>query len=439
MGSGSLHWILLSDPNLVPQTIASVFEIRETPGRPVLEILANALREKTILLILDNCEHVLDACVGLTVALLTNCPNLRILATSREVLNLTGEATYQMPSLSMPAQDDTPFAQLTEYESVRLFSERATLALASFTLTNQNAQTVIDICCKVDGIPLAIELAAARVNMLQVTEILEQLQSSFALLSTDNHMILSRHQTLQASLDWSWGLLTEAEQRFMCQLAVFAGGWTLEAAQAICDGDPLGLTSALVKKSLIVVDQQAGRTRYRFHEIVRQYARQKLIEAGEEESIRTRHLKYFLQLSEDAEPALKGPTQMEEWLTRLNEERDNLRTALGWADKTDLETGLYISGRLQGFWENLNVDEGTRWMTEFLRRPELNRYPRAKAKALYALGVLLLWSQEFAQATKVAQESLNAVSRLWRPAGRSGCPDPAGIRFTISGQTGIGR
>ena len=396
----------LSDPGLVPQTIASVFDIRETPGRPVLELLTNVLQKKRILLILDNCEHLLEACVQLAVALLASCPNLKILATSREVLNITGEAVYQMPSLSMPAENGASLEQLSEYESVRLFIDRAALALASFTLTKENARSVIDICRKVDGIPLAIELAAAQVHMLQVTEILEQLQRSFAFLFTDDRLALSRHQTLQASLDWSWGLLTESEQRFMRQLTVFAGGWTLDAAQVICDGDVLTLTSALVKKSLIVVDQASGRaTRYRFHEIVRQYARQKLVESGEEDAVRTRHLTYFLKLSKQIEIGLQGAQQME-WFAQANDERDNLRAALEHASKTDTEAGLYLSGLLHSFWESINLREGRHWLTTFIERQESKDFPHAKAKALYTLGVLQIWSQEFTQAASIAQECL---------------------------------
>jgi predicted ATPase/DNA-binding SARP family transcriptional activator len=397
----------LSDPSLVPQTVAAIFEIRESNDRSVNELLINRLHEKTTLLILDNCEHVVEACAQFATTLLSNCPKLKILATSREVLNVAGEATYRTPSLSTPEQDEMSLQELTEYESIRLFKERAALADSSFTLTQENASAVIDICRKVDGIPLAIELASAHVNMLQISEILNQLQGSFALLSTDNRTASLRQQTLQASVDWSWGLLNEAEQTFMRQLSVFAGGWTLESAAAVCDGDVLSLTQALVKKSLIVVDQGSGRmTRYRFHEIVRQYTREKLIEASEEDKVRTRHLKYFLQLTGEAELSLKGPAQIEVWMARLNEERDNLRTALRWADKTDLEAGLYISGRLQGFWESLNVDEGARWITKFIEKPESNEYQHAKAKALYALGVLLLWSEKFAPATLVAEECL---------------------------------
>ena len=397
----------LSDPLLVPQTVAVAFDIREEPARPIIEILMNVLREKTTLLILDNCEHLLDACAQLITSLLINCPNLKVLATSREILNVAGEATYSVPSLSMPEQETEFIEKLAEYEAIRLFTERAALTLSSFALTNENAQTVVDICHGVDGIPLAIELAAARVNILQVKEILKQLQNSFALLSSDGQTTLPRQRTLQASMDWSWGLLSEAEQIFLRQLSVFAGGWTLESAQAVCDGDVLGLTSALVKKSLIVVNQETGReTRYRFHEIVRQYAHEKLVESGEEENIQTRHLKYFLQLSEQAETALRGPMQVK-WYERLNDERDNIRAALEWAAKIDVEAGLYIAGRLNAFWEGYDIREGERWLEEFIQKPESKSYPRAKAKALLAQGLFLNWFERIAEARAATQECLD--------------------------------
>ena len=400
----------LAEADLVPQTVASVFDLREAPGRPVVDVLTSLLREKTALLILDNCEHVVEACAELVLHLLTGCPNLKVLATSREVLNVTGEAVYQMPSLSMPGEDEASIEQLTGYESVRLFVDRAALALASFRLTNENARAVLEVCRKVDGIPLAIELAAAQVYLLQVTEILSQLQSSFDVLSTESRMAPSRHQTLQASLDWSWGLLTEAEQRFVRQLAVFAGGWTLEAAQAIYEEDTpqagVNLTSALVRKSLIVVDQHPGQmTRYRFHEIVRQYARARLVEAGEEDAVRARHLKYFLDLSRQIEPGLQGSAQME-WFTRASSERDNLRAALEYASKTDTEAGLYLSGLLHSLWESFNLGEGARWLARFIQSPEANNFPLAKAKALYTLSMLQTWAQDFKQAASIAQECL---------------------------------
>lgn len=400
----------LSDPDLVPQTIASVFDIRETPERPVIEILENFLKEKTALLILDNCEHLLDACAELTTTLLQSCPNIKVLATSREVLHVTGEATYQMPSLSLPKQDEVSLEVLTQYESVRLFSERAALALSSFALTSNNAKTVMDICRKVDGIPLAIELAAARINILQVEEILKQLNDSFDLLANDSRTTSAHHQTIQASMDWSWKLLDASEQTFLQQLSVFAGGWTLEAAQSVCDGDVIGLTNALAKKSLIVVKQATGgETRYRFHEIVRQYVQGKLKESGEETNILNRHLKYYLEFSEQIESGLYGPEHAQ-WFARTNDERDNIRIALQHALIVDVEAGLYISGRLQVFWDNSDHREGQQWLAAFLQKPDSKEYPSARGRALLAQGWLLAWLEQFAQTRSIAQECLD-ISR----------------------------
>jgi len=277
-----VHLDSLADPGLVPQTVASVFDIREgSSDQPLVERLIFSLSAKTTLLILDNCEHLLDACAQLTIALLQGCPNLKVLVTSREVLKVEGEAIYYLPTLAIP-EDNMSLEALNGYEAIRLFTERAALSLSAFNLTQENAKTITDICRRVDGIPLAIELAASRVNLLQVEEIFKQLNHVFALLTSGGRNNLPRHQTLQASMDWSWGLLSEAEQIFMQQLSVFAGGWTLESSQAVCDGEILSLTDALVKKSLIVVDQRPGsETRYRFHEIVHQYAHQKLVESDE--------------------------------------------------------------------------------------------------------------------------------------------------------------
>ena len=403
----------LSDPALVAQTVASVFNIKESPDYPITEILKNFLREKTILLLLDNCEHVLEGCAQLIKALLTSCPNIKVLATSRETLNIAGEAIYYMPALSLPDQYNASLETLAEYEAIKLFTERAMLAFSSFTLTKENAQTVANICRRVDGIPLAIELAAARVNILQVDAILKQLVNSFSLLASNSRIASQRHQTLRASMHWSWGLLSEAEQTLLQQLSVFAGGWLLESAQAICDGDALDLTSALVKKSLIIVDRKSeGETRYDFHEIVRQYMRERLYESGEEKATRTRHLQFFLQLSEQAEPALRGPTQVK-WMSRLHDERDNIRAALEWADKTDVEAGLYLSSRLNIFWELFDIREGAHWLEVFIQKTESKAYTFARAKALCALGTIKNWLERLAEAQSVAQESLE----LYRSCG----------------------
>jgi predicted ATPase len=396
----------VSDPGLVSETVASVFDIREGAGRPVIEILMNVLRKKTALLILDNCEHLLDSCAQLAMSLLTNCPNLKILTTSREILNIKGEATYYLPSLSIPEDNKLSAEQLTEHESIRLFMERAALALSSFQWTKENTQTVVEICRRVDGIPLAIELAAARVNILQVQEILKQLNDSFDLLANSSRGILRRQETLQASMDWSWGLLAESEQRFLRQLSIFAGGWTLESAQAICEGEALNLISSLVKKSLMMVDQKVeGETRYRFHEIVRQYARERLLESGEEERTRTRHLQFFLQLCEQAEPALRGPGQAK-WFSWLFAESDNLRAALAWAEQTDVQAGLSILGGLLRYWQTLNVREGARWLSAFLQKPETHTYPNLRAKALYTYGRIMIDLQQFEASHSAAEECL---------------------------------
>ena len=408
----------LSDPVLIPTTVASVFDIRESHDRPIIEILINVLREKTTLLILDNCEHLLDACAQLIKTLLQNCPNLKILVTSREVLGISGEAIYYLPSLSIPEQQNDSIEKLIEYEAIQLFTERAALAHSSFILTRENAETIVDICHRLNGIPLAIELAAAHVNMLQVKEIRKQLEYSFSMLTSDSHFTIQRHQTLRASIDWSWGLLRQAEQIFLRQLSVFAGGWTLESAQVVCDGDAFDLIGTLIKKSLIMVDHEAEHeTRYRFHEIIHQYARAKLVEVGEEENVRNRHLKYFLQFSEQAETELRGPDQIK-WYARLNDERDNIRTALRQAaQNNDVEAGLYLSGRLKRFWESFDLKEGARWLTEFTERPESKTFHRARAKALYAQVDLLVWMLQIERAHSAAQECL----KLYRS-----CRDPYG-------------
>ena len=397
----------LSDPALVPQTVAAVFEIRGESDRSIIDALINRLREKNILLILDNCEHLLTACTQFLKTLIQSCRSLKILATSREIMDVEGEATFYLPPLSTPKNDDLLLEKLNEYASIRLFAERAALALPSFALTGENAKPIVEICHRVDGIPLAIELAAARVNVLQVEEILEQLQASFDSPANGSQSVLPRHQTLQLSMDWSWGLLDESEQVFLRQLSVFAGGWTLESSFAVCNGNVMGLSSALAKKSLLVVGQAAGHmTRYRLHEIVRQYAREKLAESGEEETIRTRHLNCFLSLSEQAILAWQGSSQLV-WLGRVMDDRDNFRAALERAVQTkDVESGLYLSGRLEYLWMNLDMQEGMHWLNYFLQDPQSNNYPHARAQALLTQGELLNGLNRLSDEYQVFQECL---------------------------------
>ena len=353
----------LDDEDLVPQTVASLLGISEHPDQAMVQTLMDELRHRNLLLILDNCEHLLDACAELAESLLKGCPKLKILATSRDILRLEGEASFYVPPLSTPqTQDTTPFEELLTAEAVQLFAERAALAASGFKITQQNIETVIRICNRLDGIPLAIELAAARVDILSLEEILKQLERSFDLLASDRRSVLPRHQTMRTSIDWGWNLLTDSERLFLRQISVFVGGWTLHAARAVSAGDVLGLTSTLLKKSFVVVQQQTGdETRYRFHEVVRAYAQEKLVEAGEEQTIRDRHLEYVLDLVRQLDPALHELDQ-DLWLERLFYERDNIRAALGWAAKTNVRAGLYLSERLRTFWENYDLREEARWL-----------------------------------------------------------------------------
>jgi predicted ATPase/DNA-binding XRE family transcriptional regulator len=399
----------LTDPALVPATVAAVFDIREgSSDRPLVERLIYSLQAKKTLLILDNCEHLLDACAQLIKDLLTHCPNLKVLTTSREIVGLEGEAVYFVPPLSAPAsQNLDSLERLAQYESIQLFIHRAQLTQSHFSMTKENAPFLVQICQRLDGIPLAIELAAAYVDILQLKEMLKQLNQQFDLLVGNRRSVNPRQQTMRASVDWSWELLSKEEQKFMAQLSVFAGGWTLESAQAVCDGNVLNLMSALVKKSLILVERTPQQEiRYRFHEVVLQFAIEKLVNFGEEEIIRTRHLNYFLSLSEQAESAFRGPTQVE-WMAGLHEERDNIRAALNWADKTKVEAGLYLSGRLHDFWENFDLMEGEQWLAKFVQKPESKAYHHARGNALYAQARCLFWLQRFDEAHKVAKECLD--------------------------------
>jgi predicted ATPase len=400
----------------LPQTVASVFGIVTQSTRSHTELLINFLRPKTALLILDNCEHLLDACAHVADTLLKHCPQLKILATSREALGILGEIVYHMPSLELPDIQKT-LEKFREYESVRLFEERARLAQPDFQLTMENASAVAQICSRLDGIPLGIELAAARVNLLSTVQIAARLDDRFNLLTGGSRTALPRQQTLRASIDWSWNLLANPERGLLRRLTVFAGGWTLEAAESVCSAEGSiesqevsELMTQLVAKSLVIANRQPGsERRFHLHETIRQYAQEKLIEAGEQENIRRQHLKYFLDLSGLAEPALRGPHQME-WYNRLIDERDNLRAALEHASTADLEAGLLLSARLIDYWIDFDLREGLRWSTELIQKTESQTFPQARAKALIAQGYIL-WSMQQVEAIRSIAEQCLAVFR----------------------------
>ena len=413
----------ISDPALVPQTVAKLFNVVEQAEESLTEKLIRVLRTKTVLLILDNCEHLLDACAQLADALLRNCPDLKILVTSREPLTITGEAQYHVPPLGLP-----DFQQILEkllgYEAVQLFEERARLVQEHFFLTMENASSVTHICHRLDGIPLAIELAAARVDAFSTEQIAAQLHESFSLLTGGSRTALPRQQTLRASIDWSWDLLSEYEQALLRRLAVFAGGWTLDAAEAVCSGDGLEpprafeLMTQLVAKSLVVINQESGREkRFRLLEMIREHALERLIAAGEEQRLKEKHLNYYLKFSEDVEYGLMGPDQIE-LLARTIDERDNLRAALEYcARKGEVQAGLELSGRLRNFWEAYDMREGGRWLAEFLLNPRSKDYPLARAKALFAYGWCLQVFQRFDEARLAGEEALELCRANGDPYG----------------------
>ena len=343
----------LSEEVLVPKAVAEALKVPERPGEPLSDTLSEALRDRQLLLILDNCEHLLEATARLVDLLLDSCPRLRILATSREGLGVEGEIRWVVPSLSVPEQGRRTLSseELEAYESVRLFVERARGRDPSLSLSPHNARAVAEICKRLEGIPLAIELAAARVGTLSLEQIAQRLEDSLKLLRGGSKTQMAKQRTLRGALDWSYELLSEDEKKLFKRLSVFAGGWTLEAAEAVGVGggveedNILDLLSGLVEKSLVVArERQESGVRYRMLEPVRQYAREKLEEHGEGEEARLRHATFFLTLAKEAEPRLQGPEDTM-WLERLESEHDNMRAALSWAlESEEAELALRLGG-----------------------------------------------------------------------------------------------
>ncbi len=349
----------LNDPSLLWQTIASTLGINEEPGKPIADTLRTALKDRTILFVIDNCEHLIDECAKVVDALLRSCANLRVMTTSREALGVGGEVSFKVPSLTVPSNDpDITASQLLTYSSGRLFVERATHANPSFELTDTNALPVAQICRRLDGIPLALELAAARIKSLAADQIAARLDDRFRLLTGGSRTVLPRQQTLRAAIDWSYNLLSSQEKILLLRLAVFSGGWTLEASEKVCSGgeieefEVLDLITQLVDKSLVTYDDKRLEPRYRFLETVRQYSREKLLETDEGSSLRRNHTNYFSELSREAALHFGGPDQVQ-WLKKIEAEHDNIRAALEWShsDPDSILSGLKLATYLHRFWE----------------------------------------------------------------------------------------
>lgn len=402
----------------------------EQHGPYPLDTLAATLRSRRLLLLLDNCEHVALACAHVVKGLLAACPDLHILATSSESLGLPGEITWPLPPLCIPdlpdneermAQREGSPAEAAEYigriaqcESVRLFVERATATWPTFTLHAGNALAVARICRQLDGMPLAIELAAVWVRLLTPDQIAERLDDSLSLL-TRGDSTLPRHRTLRAMLDWSYDLLNPAEQKLLCRLSVFTGGFTLPAAESICVGTPirtneiLDLLSALADKSLVAASnlETQREARYTLLETVRQYAAEKLAATGEAGAVRQAHLDYFREMALRGEAALRGPQQVT-WIQCLEAEHDNLRTALAWGSTHDVAAALTLAGDLSPFWEIRNyLSEGRKWLERVLAAAEDLAPTMAMAWGLFNVGVLTILQQDLVGARHYLEASFS--------------------------------
>ncbi len=456
----------LSEPALVPHAVASAFDVREQPGLPVLDTLVDVLRPRRCLLVLDNCEHLVNACALVAERLLHGCPGLSLLTTSREPLGFSGETVWRVPPLSVPTTADVQTSQLlfrstslnSQHEAVRLFLERARSVSATFGLTEQNAPAVAQICRKLDGIPLAIELAAPLVRGLSPEQIIARLDDRLRLLTDGSRTASRRHQTLLGAIDWSYDLLTDQERLLFRRLSVFSGGWSLEAAETVCAGDGiepesvLRLLLHLVDKSLVVADDQTTRgnavsvVRYRLMESLRQYGADKLRGMREDAAVHERHLAWCLGLAEVDASHVRGPIDVLR-VTRLEAEHDNLRVALGWSLKAEASesaglaglkaeasesaglAGLRLAAALWEFWWiHSHLSEGRRWLQDAISivgcPTDAGRHTRAQA--LVGAGVLAGAQREYEQAVALCEEGL----ALLEP---SEDPLHASMAFTVRG------
>ncbi|MGB8645888.1 MAG: tetratricopeptide repeat protein, partial [Anaerolineae bacterium] len=438
-------WVELGsvmDPEIVPKAVAKTLGIAETINQSLTETIAESIGARPLLLILDNCEHLIAATAQLAEHLLLVCPHLVMMATSREPLNIPGEQVWHAPTLSIPPVGPATVAEtLLSYEAIRLFVDRARAIRSDLALTAENAAAIAQICRQLDGIPLAIELAAARVRSLSPAEIAARLDDRFNLLTAGSRTALPRQQTLRALIDWSYNLLSESEQQLLRRLAVFAGGWTVDAAEQVTGFRPparddalagmtqdrlpgardVDLLARLVDKSLVLAQTQTGESRYSMLETIREYARDKLEEAGlaERDTARTRHLNYFRDRAVQIEPQLRGAQQMQ-WMRALEVEHDNIRAALTWAHSSNqIESGLELATALWRFWKVRGYySEGRRWYALLLaqsREGNCAAAPATCARALYAAGMLAYYQSDPAPAARLHEEALSIRRELGDP------------------------
>jgi predicted ATPase/DNA-binding SARP family transcriptional activator/DNA-binding CsgD family transcriptional regulator len=401
----------LSDPTLVSRAVAAALGLREQSGTSLLQALRVHLASRRMLLVLDNCEHLVDAAARLAKDLLGACPELKILATSREPLNVSGETIWPVPPLSLPDPEVLTVEGLMGAEAVRLFVERACSRLPAFELTEENARAVASVCLELDGIPLAIELSTTRMGVLAVEQIAQRLRASPGLLSGGDRTVAPRHQTLRATLDWSYELLGTDEQALFRRLSVFAGGWTLEASEAVGagygieEGEILDLLSQLVSKSMLVVEGDG--LRYGMLEPIRRYGMEKLGAGVEADAVRRRHACWYFELAREVEPWFGGARQ-EVWLEQLEREYGNLRAALSWSlERGEVDHGLWFGGALAEFWYmSGNLGEGRRWLEAALAECGDAPPTPARIKALVRAG-WIAWEQgDYTSSVAMSEEGL---------------------------------
>jgi predicted ATPase/DNA-binding CsgD family transcriptional regulator len=415
-GAWTVELASVAEPNLVPHTVAATLGVQDQPGQPLMTLVIKYLRSKEALLVLDNCEHLLEPTAELSEDILRACPLVRILATSREPMNLAGEVTWRVPGMALPdlrmAKRDQ---RIKDSDAVALFVDRARLADPGFSLSEENASVVAQICLRLDGIPLAIELAATRVKVLRVEQILERLEDRFRLLTGGSRTVMPRHRTLRAAFDWSYELLTAAEQTLFRRMSVFAGSFSLEAVEMICssgaDQPILDLVAHLVDKSMLGADHSSSSaTRYRLLETLRQYGAERLDEAGETATVKQRHADYFLDFAERSASDLRGRAQTEA-LRELDLEHDQLRAALAWSRDGNPLLGLTLGVALTNFWQMRGFwTEGRAWLRGALAKPIEDG--RLLAKGLLGAGTLAEWQGDYSEARTLLERALDTFREL---------------------------
>ncbi len=421
-------WIVelasITEPDQVVRSVAATLNVREEPTAPLLDSVMEHLRDRQTLLILDNCEHLLGAASDLSADLLRACPGLRIIASSREALGIPGESVYQVPSLELPAADAKTPAELARGGAVRLFVDRARTAMRGFQLSDDNGAEVAEICRRLDGIPLALELAAARIRVIPVSEISKRLADRFKFLTGGSKNALSRHKTLRATIDWSYDQLDDAEKKLLRRLSIFVGGCTLAAAEHVCDGagledwEVLDYVSNLVDKSLIEVtahaDAGGGQARYRMLESIREYTLERMVDSGEVSTYRQRHRDYFLELAQQAAERLDQPDQAQ-WFEVLEQEHDNLLAALQsyLDDQATATLGLQLAAALSKFWLVRGYwSEGRARISELLDAPGSEEPCLARVRCLEFAGALASSQTDYADAKRFLEEGLSIAKDL---------------------------